>query len=122
MYLTTSQEIDMQAISNKITIIVEGTPLAFRVVPHKSKPGWVVVKSGHPEIGAILAKFGNIAVGNTWKGSNFWITEFPKSELVSTLGVFLAGAIADVEVKALPTKCGDCGTDDGTHYNYCKLN
>ncbi len=112
----------MQAISNKIAILIEGTPIAFRVVPHTSKPGWVVVKAKHPEVGAILAKFGDVVAGKTWKGSNFWITEFPKSELISALSVFLAGALADVELKALPAKCADCGTDDGTHYNYCKLN
>lgn len=113
-------------MTQAIVIAFEGTPIAIRVVPHNSDSTKVVLKSKHPEAGLAVCKLAGIECSQPWMGSNFFMVACDRAEFAAKAGALMASLITE-SFKALPAKskaigpvkCPECGTDDGTHYNYC---
>ena len=114
----------------RLTIIVEGTPMAVRLVPHSTDSTKVMVK-GEGEAPAAFCQAAGISHGPLTQGENFTMTEAVRSEV----GVGVASIIDKIleaadttnakqltaEKKLLgASKCEHCGNNDGTHFQFCE--
>lgn len=112
----------------RLQIIVEGTPMAVRFVPHNTDPTKVMVK-GQGEAPAAFCKAAGIEFGPLTQGSQFTMCEAKRADV----GAGVATIIDQIMEAATPTQqlaaapkqlgakssCEECGCDDGTHFNFC---
>lgn len=97
-------------IKCKLQIKLEGLPIAFKVVPHKTNDALVVLKtSKHPVYQEALAVFCSacgIEVKNVWMGSNYCIVEVAKDSFNAGLACVVNGTVKlkaqEVPADALP--------------------
>lgn len=116
-------------MTQSIVIAFEGTPIAVRVVPHNRDATKVVLKSVHPEAGVFACKMACIECGPVWQGANFFMVAVDRIEFAKKIGT-LIGKLINESFNALvpkpkfielvdPKVCPECGTSDGTHFQYC---
>lgn len=84
----------MLTSKSRLVMVIEGTPVAVRFVPHRTDPTKLVLKSGHPEGAAVLLLLADLIPGEAIQGSNFFITEVDKAEFLAALPK-LVGTILD---------------------------
>lgn len=100
----------------RFVIVVEGTPIAVRFVPHKSDPTKIVLKSPHPEGAGALLLLGGITPGPLVEGRNFFVTEVSKAEILAALpkivGTILEKNIPTADAPAVEECEPDCGDGD----------
>ena len=125
----------MKQMVNRVRLVlaIEGTPVAVRIVPHKSDASKLVLKALHPEVAGMLCQVMGVVPGKTWQGSNYFLTEVDAEAFQKSVPVFVAQAMAAAreldaerlaakgEAKAIgSSKCENCGCDDGTHWGFCQ--
>jgi len=82
-------------------VIIQGTPVACEIVPHKTDDSKVVLKSPTPEGGASLAQMAGVPVeGEMVKGRYFFIVTVDKAKLLEGLSRAVGKALDQAE----PTK------------------
>jgi len=84
--MTTNNQLN----TGRLIIAIEGTDLAVRVVPHRTDPKQLILKSTGPDVGARLAKLMGVECGPTWKGGNFFLTPVMAEVFAGSLPGFLA--------------------------------
>lgn len=93
-----------KTITCKLQVRVEGIPAEFRVVPHKSDSSKLVLKTcgcdGHRAALAAFCEAAGIELGKSWEGSNFFIVEVTKDNLLAGLVRVLNGEVT-VKVQSL---------------------
>ena len=81
----------------RFVIVVEGTPIAVRFVPHKTDASKIVLKCQHPEGAAALLLLGGVTPGEMVQGSNFFVTEVSKAEILAAMPKII-GTILETNV------------------------
>lgn len=71
---------------NDIFFAVRGTPFGGKLVPHKTNPDQMVIKSKHPEVGPMLCHAANVEVLDTTKGGTYFLTFVKKEDIIMNLG------------------------------------
>jgi hypothetical protein len=110
----------------RLAIVVENTPIAVRFVPHTTDDTLVVIK-GQGEAPIAFCKAAGIPCGPLTQGSDFTMVEAEQAKVgegvAKILGLILDAAEPTHVLKALgPAKCAECGSSDGTHWQFCGLN
>lgn len=113
---------------NRLVVLVENMPMGARVVPYRDDPTKLVLKSVYPEGAVSLAKAMGcklIEMGGTEESrTGQYMVAVDKKDFLDGLRE-LAETVIDsneptqVYTPPVPEKCPECGTDDGTHFNYC---
>ena len=84
----------------RFVLSVENTPLAVRVVPHKTDDKKLVLKSGHPEAAGALMQIAGLAAKPAVQGSSFFVTEVDRKEFLLALPT-IVGKILDANPKTI---------------------
>lgn len=84
----------------RFVLSVENTPLAVRVVPHKTNDKKLVLKSGHPEAAGALMQLGGMTPKEAIRGSSFFVTEVDRKEFLLAMPT-IVGKILDANAKIL---------------------
>lgn len=100
-------------------IIIEGTPIAVRIVPHNTDPTKLMLKTGHPEAGMALAAICEVEAGELTKGSNFFMVPVDKDEFWKGLVKGFQNIMENQPKQLAEGVCEDCGCNGGTHWNFC---
>jgi hypothetical protein len=85
----------------RLVISVEGTPLAVRLVPHKTDSKKLALKATHPEAAGALLQLGGLKPGEAVRGNNFFVTIVDRKEFMLTLPTIL-GKILDANGQLEP--------------------
>jgi hypothetical protein len=112
----------------RLVVVIEGTPVGARIVPHKTNDSKLVLKSPHPEGGAALAALCGVQSGEVIQGSSYFIVEVDKAAFLEGLSKGAAAILAEAkptepkaEEPAADGKCLECGSVDGTHWAFCPV-
>lgn len=108
-----------QAMLHITKIIFTATPADVRVCPHLKDASKLVLKSVHPGCPAAFCAAFDIEPGNQWKGSNYFIMEVDKAELVASFGKMSQALQAHAKALPAPESCPECGGDNGNHWGHC---
>ncbi len=131
-----SQRRDEQMENKKrLVIAIEGTPMAVRVVPHKTDDTQLVLKAGNGESAQMLCALMGVPVLSHFQGQNYFVTCVSRLVFTGALPglVYMLGADAPApQVKMAPllalplpqakAKCVECGVTDGAHWGFCPMN
>jgi len=82
---------------SRFCILIEGTAIAVRVVPHKTDADKLMLKAKDPEGLAALLLMGDVGAGDVGTGSNFYMVEVDKEAFLAALPRVLS-AVLDVTV------------------------
>jgi hypothetical protein len=85
----------------QILIAARNTPLGFKLCAHNTDPNQVVVKSHHPEVGALIATIAKTDAVTT-KGAAYFITFLPKTVFFAALPELVQN-IFDQKIQMAPT-------------------
>jgi hypothetical protein len=73
-------------MTKNIFLSIRGTPFGAKIAAHKTDGAQLVIKSKHPEVGAILAATAGAQILESKQGGHYFLTFVNKEDLMTNLG------------------------------------